>query len=1107
MGILRLYRYLLSCRVVSFPILVSVAITALLSCSEQNPFKNEANARAIIQTDIQDNDTLQIFSTRSLTIKFLARNLLQKCSLYVEGNRFFSDTCIDFNRHDSLNCNISFYDTGYHQIKLVSIRNSGEMIHQTLNLYLVNPLFHPDIRANVGDSVILYAKGVEDEDVLYIWRFSDGEIIIANSTTINFKLRGTSGPQAFLTVSDSRGKYRSPSVRFFCEINDNEAPVITCMNGLFKDTMIAHDSNFYFLVRVEDDGGVRNATCNGTFADQVFSYNNYKEYIWLIKNVNTLKLPTPLNVTAADEFDNISHKSFWLDYDSTQNSSDPVYIKITSPTSPTIKRRQFFLSGEVMNFFNSQADLLHLIIDSAAYDTWSFREKLSGNWNFHASIKNDRNNCSIRLLLENTDGKVLVDTGFQVFYDSSSADSKKPNLVELTVNGQSVTEQGERKITDKSPALFRIIAFDEGDGISSVTINGDMIHKSDSVGFIWEKEVAITSVSESFTVKVTDSVNHDTSMLFFLKLNHRPELSSYNKTIKAVVGKEYRGYVKAIDRDGDEIIYKPIGNPSSFYLDSLSGNFTWIPDISDTAVSRILINYRDNYWMNMVCTLNVIVMRSERVYQSLIFDTSKTRIPMELIADSQMLDVHLKTIPDIDSKELRYEVHLVPGGTPILSEDGRLRWTPVARDTGIHKLIVTATDIINDSTATLFAQIRVIPKKRPIELSLNFNGRQNDSIYDLSDPSLSSFLDVVIHDPDSVLKSGDELLVRYGDKVEHRVLCNNSARIFLDATEKDSGYDTIYVSIVNRNKTYLQKRCLYYGSAPEKPVITVPEYGQMFDTNECSFRWTGGDADSANELKYYLYVAYGSSEFLLAESSYADKQCTIRLDRAGIYRCKVIAFDGKIYVESEIIIIDVRPQNRVRFKNTLSDFPLFIEAGDTWLLQLQPQSGTGMKPFSYTVSSSGNSVPVIFMDSSNNDYAYLGWMPSAKDTGTYKLSITIKDYFENIDILEPVIRIVPPNHPANITCSWADSVLDMREALQPETLSFNIKDEDDPLIEDYAVIVKLGPSERLLSIGQSRQFYVVIEKNSSYTDEFLEIKILDQGVWKTDYRLHIYYSD
>lgn len=1085
-----------------FQILASVVITVLLGCSDQNPFKDEANARAIVIADVQDGDTVQIFSTKYLTVKFMVRNLLQKCSISVQNNRFFSDTCIDFNADDSLNFKISFYDTGMHQIKLISVRNSGEIIYQTLNLVAVNTLFQPDIRAKVGDSVTLSATGVDDENLIYTWRFSDGETITENYKTINFRVRGTSGPEAFLTVSDKN--YYSPSVRFLCEIEDNEAPVITCLNGHFKDTVIAHDPNFYFFVRVEDDGGVRNATCNGALVDQLFSHNNYREYLWLIKEVNNKELPAQLNVTAVDEFDNISKKTFWLKYDSTKSSSDQVSIRITSPTSPTIKRRQFFFSGEVMNFINSKAGLLLLTIDSAAYDSCNFRDKLSGKWNFNASIKNDRNNCSIRLLLENTDGEALVDTGFQVYYDPYSTDLKKPNLVELTVNGQSVTVQGERRIVDKSPALLRIIAFDEGDGVSSVTINGDTIHKSDSVDFIWQKEIPVTSVSEKFNVKITDSSNHDTSMLFFLKLNHRPELGSYQESINAVVGKEYKGNVKAIDKDGDEVIYNSIGNPLSFCIDSVSGKFVWIPDISDTAVSKVFINYRDSYWMDMVCTLNVIVMRSERVSQSLVFDTSKTKIPLELIADSQMLDVLLKTIPARDRKQLRYDARLIPEGTPLLLEGERLRWAPVAIDTGIHKLIVTATDIINDSIATLFTEIRVMPKKRPIELYLNFKGRYNDSIYDLSDPSLSSFLEVIVHDPDSALESGEDLLIRCCGKTERRALSSNSTMIFLDAMEKSCGYDTIYVSINNRGKTYLLKRCIYYGSAPEKPIIITPKDGQMVDASELDFSWSGADVDSINKLSYFLFVYSSTMGYYLAESTYIDKHCTVKIDREESYRCKVAAFDGKNFVESDIITINVRPKNRVKFKNTLSDFPFFLETGANWSLQLQPESGTGKPPFSYSVSSSGSSGPVISQYQNN---AYLQWIPSAIDTGIYKLKITISDSFQNVDILEPVIRVVPPNRPAIITSSWADSVLDMRESLQPETLSFYIEDEDDPQIEDYDVIVKLGVSERQLSVGQNRQFDVVVEKSSQCTDEFLEIKLLDQGGWNIEYKLHIYYSD
>ena len=47
---------------------------------------------------------------------------------------------------------------------------------------------------------------------------------------------------------------------------------------------------------------------------------------------------------------------------------------------------------------------------------------------------------------------------------------------------------------------------------------------------------------------------------------------------------------------------------------------------------------------------------------------------------------------------------------------------------------------------------------------------------------------------------------------------------------------------------------------------------------------------------------------------------------------------------------------------------VFIEVGDTWSLQLQLQRDR-KPPFTYTVSSSGSSAPVIDQDSGYQDYA------------------------------------------------------------------------------------------------------------------------------------------
>ncbi|HEX3019677.1 MAG TPA: hypothetical protein VHP36_05220 [Chitinispirillaceae bacterium] len=1100
-------RFLLITLKIILQVIFSSAILNTFYCSINNPFNDQTNAKAVFYSSLHDGDTLQIFETRSLTVKFQVRNLLEKCSLYVEENRFFEKVCIDFNKIDSFKCNISFYDTGMHQIKLVFQRDNGEIIDQKMLIYAVNPLVQPAILANVGDSIHLNAKGVLDGEVNYIWRFSDGEVLLNHSSSATFKIRGTSGPEAYFSVSDRKGIYFSPTVKFNCIVNDKTGPVITCNNDTKKDTLTAYDSIYYFSVKVEDDGGFVSATTNNEPPCTTLEYNSYRVFVWSIKGVNALKSPMLLVVSASDAAKNLSNKKYWLVYDSSGISSDKVYLKVTYPTSFTLKRRQFYLSGEVVNFLNSQSKILSLSVDNVLYDTWDFKDNISGKWNFNVSMKGDKNNCSIKLSLKNKHGDVLVDSGFQVIFDPSSPDTKKPNMVELSVDGLPLTEWDEYIIVGKSPVPLRIIAFDEGDGISSVTVDNDTIHKSDSVSFIWEKALIPSFEGDSFKVKITDSAGYDTSMLFNLRLNYRPEIKYYPQSIKVEVGKKYSGVINAVDKDGDKIFYSVIKGPPSFLIDSTSGNFSWVPEITDTVITSILINYKDHYWNEMICTLDVVVLNSQRVYQSLKFDNSQIDFPSELIADSQKLDILLKTIPVLDNKQIRYDVHLFPQSSVIQIVDGRLQWTPAANDTGIHRIIITATDILNDSNATLHTQIRVLANKKPLSILLSYSGKKtNETTYNLSDPSLSANLMIFISDPDSVLEGNQTVLIKHCSIAQYKNLNMNRTVVFLDAMEKQTGYDTLCVSISDQNRTYLEKRVLYYGTAPTIPVITNPSDGQIVNTDEFRFSWSGSaDPDTFNKVSYSLYLAPGSNEFVAAVSGLADTQYIVSLGEAANYRCKVVTFDGKNSVESGIIHIDVDPLNRVRFNNSLSDFPSFIETGDTFSLLLRPRSGTGKPPFTYNVSSSGLYTPIIIPDIINKDCATLQWIPS--DTGIFRLTISITDSLNNIDILEPLVHVVPVNSPATIIPSYSDSILDMGKVTGPQTLIFKIEDKDDPLIEQYSIIIKLGQSERLLSVGQTRQFTVVINTNSSVKDEILEIKILDQDLWKTGYKLHIKYSD
>lgn len=1093
--------------------MILLFVIFILRCSDYNPFRDESNARGVIRTTIVNGDVLEIFDTDTLEVIFLVRNLLEKCSLHVDKNRFFEDTCIDFNNTDVFKFCVSFYDTGNHQIKLISVRESGETIEQCINVYAKSPLFQTDIRASAGDSVYLEAIGVKDKDVFYDWNFGDGSDV--RSQAIPKKriyLSGMTKVNCFFKVSDRKGN-NSPIDTFSCILEDQKAPEISCLNEVVNDTITVSDSSFYFKVMVKDQGNISEVLMNNQHAVDYSVFRDSTEFIWMINRVDTLKKPMQLNVIAKDEGSNSSNKSFWLCYNPDAQANYSVKLKIKSPTSLAhdfttymVKRTPFLMSGELINF-SGQLDTMNLYVNDKYVGKWNFRGKYSGDWNFNISIDKDpQSSNKINLLLKDIHGNTIIDSVFKVIYNPSIDDSLPPIIVELSVNGK-VLNEDELLVVDKSPVPLRIIAFDEGDGIRNVLLNSNIIHQSDSVSYIWDTMIYSELRTRIYNVDIIDSANLSKSRSFQLKLNHRPQLSNdFNTHFTAGVGKEYNGFIHASDIDGERIFYKVKDGPKTFHIDSLTGDFTWIPVIQDTAISKIFISYNDNHWKDMVCTLNVIVADTNRISQTIRFATSVSDFPDELIADSQELRISLKTTPDIDSKRLRFNLHTDNPGIKIT--DGLLTWTPGVNDTGVYKILVTATDIISNSSASLTTNIRVIDKTKIIRLLLDYKGKKIDgNTYDLSDPSLTDTLSIVIHGLDTTASDSHSIFITLSGRTELKRLDKNRTQFMLDAMKKSTGYDTLYISFLERNRTYKEKRIIYYGKAPYKPFINEPINGQTITKSLYTIKWAGGDSDEINQVKYSLYLAKEAEEFYLIDSGITNLSYSAEFNKVCNYHCKIVAFDGKASTESDIITVYAEPDNSVRFKNTLYEFPVFLETGKFWTLKLGPQTGTGKRPFVYQIASSGKSIPEITADSSNKDFADIEWNPSLSDTGIYKLQITLSDSFHNKDILEPTIRIVPPNRPATLKSSFTDTILDMRESLQSETLNFTIEDPDDPAIGVYSVNVKFSNSVDVMLVGQNRYFDVSVEPLKDIKVDTLRVELYDRGDSVGIYILPIIYSD
>lgn len=1078
-----------------FALFAVLGFIILFRCSEYNPFNDESNARAVIISDVKD--TLEIFDTKEFNVILLVRNLLKNCSVHVDKNRFFDDTCITVphtGKNDTLKFKLSFYDTGSHCVSLTYERMDGAIIEQSQNVFVVNPLSQPDVSANTGDSVFMVASGVKDGDVVYYWSFPGEEDLRSFTIPQKWKkIRGFSNMNCFFKVSDKKMLHFSPLVEFKCNVQDNEGPVITCMNRVVNDTVLTNDINCYFVIRVDDEGGGIEAMKNWLPPDTIFTFDFRKDFVWLIKRVDTLSKPMVLDIHAKDGSSNTTNKRYWLRYDPDLNPSTSVDISIKTPVTSYVKKNSFIMSGKVANYYNTQLDSLYLILNGKGHSTLDLDDSYYQNWYFDVNVDSSVN--KIKLLIKNNSGDIVETDSMMIYYDRVLVDTVNPEIIEISVNGQSVTNWNETVIANNTPVKLRIMAFDEGEGIRNVYVNNTSIIKSQIKNYIWETDISSLVNRDLINISVTDSVGLTTTKFIKVKVNQLPQLIYYPDDIIIGINQQFIDSIIVLDKEFDPVIYKLINeNMSDFRIDSLSGKIMWTPGANDTLLSRILISYGDKYHNGLICTLNVNVVDPAKISNCITGIVSDKEFPDMLIADSQVLNIQLTTVPLIENKKLRYEVKKIPDGSQIKIVNGNLYWAPGIRDTGVNNITVMAYDTISKCSFNYFFSVNVLAKHRPLKINLDYAGvYKSADTYDLSDSSLNDTLTITVSDSDNVLADNHIISVQIADKTELKALCGKKTVYFLDAMTKKSGYDTLIISISDQLRLYQEKRLIYYGTVPEKPVIILPVKGEKINTSKCTFRWTGGDKDYYNKVSYSLYLAEEGNNFYLAKGDLVETECVAEFNKNCIYYCKIVASDGKSINESEVIALDVRPDNTVKFANSLEEFPHYIETDSQWSFMLKPLPDRGLPPYSYGVSSSRASSLVVENDRSNPDNATLIWIPTPKDTGYYALNITITDSLGNKDFLEPVIRVVPPNHPATLKCSHENEILKIISNDEPSILQFTIEDYDDFLIDNYNVVYSLFNEKNTIPVSFDKTFAIIVNPlNINYSDT-LVVQLYERG--------------
>jgi hypothetical protein len=145
----------------------------------------------------------------------------------------------------------------------------------------------------------------------------------------------------------------------------------------------------------------------------------------------------------------------------------------------------------------------------------------------------------------------------------------------------------------------------------------------------------------------------------------------------------------------------------------------------------------------------------------------------------------------------------------------------------------------------------------------------------------------------------------------------------------------------------------------------------------------------------------------------------------------------------------------VKFAIKAEDFPTALVAGrDTLRMALAIAPTTGVRPLLF----SGRITNKTRMVLPEGPDSVLTWAPLPQDTGYAQLVISVKDAFPSSDTLYPRILVVQPNRPCSLIVRFKGDmtpggVLDLNKKRGKDTLTFTIKDPDNPLVERHDVSI------------------------------------------------------
>ncbi len=704
-------------RIQGFAVLAAAMLLAVHCGNPANPFADLSRAKAAVYAQsFSDNDTVQIFSSGSLSVVIYLKEHIQKVTVHIDHNRLWStqDTTLSLETYsgDPITVPFSFYDTGWQKIELRSLLHNGESVVERFLLYARSSLYQKTVRGTAGDTVTLTTTPVADDEVLYVWDFHDGTVVKEYHHQTNVVLKATpSSSIGELYVTDPR--YRSPSVAFAIDKGAGPALALTCMNdSVAGDTVYTNESKLLFKVAVSGTEQLKKASINGASFDDIQVRSGSVLISKSLNRLDTTGGTLDLLVSATDELNRSVEKTFVVRYDSTITTAPPqIRLQHPATTNDTGKVMQspLTLLGTIAGTITTQQVYLQVIVNGEFNGACSILRD-STDWMYPIALDSGWNTVQLQLASDSLlTGSILAVTEVHLEYLPDEIDSTPPVINSISINGVSVDTTGEF-VSLEEKVTARIFASDNKK-VTALTVDGASA-LPDANGLFFEKEIVLTHSKNGrqFEVCARDSAGNRTCTTITGTWNRPPEIISMviPATLPADTVSVFT--IHATDPDSDAVVTTI--TLKSAVVDTVltlnSGIARWKPAIGDTGAVQLRVQVSDSFFASVDSAVTVHVYHQNEVALPVSFQTVSSDFPDSLIVGGDPLSLRLRVDSLTGTAPFTYAVYRDNPPVKMYEDTSpEVTWKPVRADAGLQSLRILVRDSLGYSD-TLDVLITVV---------------------------------------------------------------------------------------------------------------------------------------------------------------------------------------------------------------------------------------------------------------------------------------------------------------------------------------------------------------------------------------------------------------